>query len=410
MSSKVYILGGYQTDFSKNYSRLGKGIADLIKDTFKGGIESTAIDLHEIEAVHLGNFIGELVVKQGHLGGFIAQLFPEVGDIAAFRHEAACASGGIALMAAMADIQSNRYDLVAVMGVELEKSKSGGEVADYLGVAAWYEKECENVTYPWPKLFSDVGEEYDKRYGIKHEHLAAIAKSHYSNAKTNKNAQTRNWQFGEEAFTQSDSFNPIVAGMIRKQDCSQITDGGAIIFIANEEKAKQWANRHNQKLSDIPYIKGWGHVTGPIELARKLEQSREEAYIFPHLNNMLNKTLQRAGFQDVFELDCIETHDCFTTSAYMAIDHFGITSPGESWKAIEEGIIFREGKIPLNPSGGLIGLGHPVGATGIRMVLDAYKQIKGEAEGYQIEHCKNVGTLNIGGSVTTCVSTIIGTD
>ena len=92
----------------------------------------------------------------------------------------------------------------------------------------------------------------------------------------------------------------------------------------------------------------------------------------------------------------------------MAIDHFGLTRPGESWKAIEEGVIEFDGQLPINPSGGLIGTGHPVGASGVRMVLDAYKQINGTAGDYQVEGAKNFATLNIGGSATTCVSFVVG--
>jgi len=108
------------------------------------------------------------------------------------------------------------------------------------------------------------------------------------------------------------------------------------------------------------------------------------------------------------ELDGIETHDCFTTTEYMAIDHFGITPPGESWRAIEGGDIEVGGRIPVNPSGGLIGTGHPVGATGVRMALDCYKQVTGTAGEYQVPDARTFATLNIGGSGTTIVSLVIG--
>jgi acetyl-CoA C-acetyltransferase len=107
-------------------------------------------------------------------------------------------------------------------------------------------------------------------------------------------------------------------------------------------------------------------------------------------------------------LDVIETHACFTTSEYMAIDHFGLTKPGESWKSIDDGIIEIGGKLPVNPSGGLIGCGHPVGATGARQLLDAYKQVVGIAGDYQVPGAKKVATLNIGGTATTNVCFIVG--
>lgn len=408
MSNKVYILGGYQTDFSLNYTKNGGGIDKIISDTIDGGLSATHLQETDIQVFHIGNFIGELMAHQGHLGGFITELFPKFNNIPAFRHEAACASGGLAVLAGMADILSGRYETTAILGVEIEKNKSGDEAADHLGVAAWYAEECTNVKYPWPKLFNDVGDVYEERYGLDRKHLVTIAKTHFENAKSNKNAQTRKWTLDERNFSEDDDFNPIVTGRIRKQDCSQITDGGAMVVLANEQVAIQYAEKHHKKLSDIPYIKGWGHTTGPISLQAKLERNQNSTLIFPHLEQCIKDCFSRADIKDVFELDGIETHDCFTTSAYMAIDHFGITAPGENWKAIEAGWLKKGGKLPLNSSGGLMGGGHPVGATGVRMVLDAFKQTTGQADGYQIENCTNIGILNIGGSVTTCVSFVIG--
>ena len=117
---------------------------------------------------------------------------------------------------------------------------------------------------------------------------------------------------------------------------------------------------------------------------------------------------ERAQVNSVWELDGIETHDCFTTSEYMAIDHFGLTSPGESWRAIEEGVIEMGGKMPINPSGGLIGVGHPVGATGVRQMLDCYKQVTSAAGDYQLDGVKRFAMLNLGGSGTTSCAFVVG--
>ena len=115
----------------------------------------------------------------------------------------------------------------------------------------------------------------------------------------------------------------------------------------------------------------------------------------------------RASVADVRALDGIETHDCFTISEYLAIDHFGLTPPGQSHRAIEDRSIERGGAIPINASGGLIGLGHPVGATGVRMLRDAARQVTGRADDMQIEGARRMGTLNIGGSGTTVVSFVV---
>ena len=130
--------------------------------------------------------------------------------------------------------------------------------------------------------------------------------------------------------------------------------------------------------------------------------------MLPHTRQAILDAFKRAGVADVWQIDAIETHDCFTTSEYMAIDHFGLTKPGESWKAVEDGTIELGGKLPINPSGGLIGAGHPVGATGCRQLLDAYRQITGTAGDYQVEGARKVATLNIGGSGTTSVCFVVG--
>jgi acetyl-CoA C-acetyltransferase len=143
-------------------------------------------------------------------------------------------------------------------------------------------------------------------------------------------------------------------------------------------------------------------------LETKLSLSRGSDIIFPHVAMTMSDALGRAGFSRIDELNGLETHDCFTVTEYMAIDHSGLTRPGESYKAVEEGRISLDGDFPINASGGLIGLGHPVGATGVRMVLDCAKQVSGRAGAYQIAGAENLMTFNMGGSTTTCASLVVG--
>jgi acetyl-CoA C-acetyltransferase len=238
--------------------------------------------------------------------------------------------------------------------------------------------------------------------------LAHIAAVNYSNAKRNPNAQTRTWYMTEDHARSIDKFNTVIGGRIKISDCSQVTDGGVCLFLASEKAATAYAKGRGIPLASIPRLLGWGHHTAPIEFDAKVAESRGNPYILPHTRQTVLDAMRRAGVADVWGVQAIETHDCFTTSEYMAIDHFGITAPGESWKAVEDGTIEMGGKMPINPSGGLIGCGHPVGATGVRQVLDAFKQVTGQAGEYQVEGAKKVATLNIGGSGTTSVSFIVG--
>ena len=410
MTEKIYILGGYQTDFAQNWLRNGLDLFDVFKDTVHKGLEEVQLSPHDIDVAHVGNFTAELFCSQGHLGAFFSASDPAFYGIPASRHEAACASGSIATLAAASEIESERYGIAAVIGIEQMRNVSGEQAAQYIGgPAMWSGHECQDVDFPWPYIFSELTNEYDKRYGIDQKHLSRIAEINFSNAKKNPNSQTRNWSFTENSFKNHDKENPVIEGNTRKMDCGQITDGAAIIFLASENKAKEYAKTTGTRIQDIPFIKGWGHKTGPITYQEKIDYSQDKEYIFPHVKEAIDNACFRAGFNGVKDIDGIETHDCFTSTEYMAIDHFGITKPGENWKAIESGEIEIDGSIPINPSGGLIGLGHPVGATGVRMLLDCFKQCTNTAGDYQINNAKNFATLNIGGSATTVVSFIVGT-
>ncbi len=405
---EVYVLGGYQTDFARNWTKENKHFSALMREGVRGGLEACQIAPEEVESAHVGNFAAELYCMQGHLGAFFTEVDPAFSGLPTSRHEAACASGSIALLAASSEIEAGRYGLQCVVGIEQMKTVSAAEGGSFLGTAAWYDQEARDIEFPFPKLFGRLGDEYDKRYGLKDEYLAEISRLNYDNAKLNPNAQTRTWYMNKEhALCRTDD-NAAVGGRIRIADCSQVTDGVAVVFLASREYAEKWARGVGQKLEEIPRIKGWGHNTARLRFEDKVAESQGAEYVLPHVRSTITNAWERAGIADVNGVDGIETHDCFTTSEYMAIDHFGITAPGESWKAVEAGWLEIDGQHPINPSGGLIGAGHPVGATGVRQLLDGHLQVTGQAGAYQVEGAKNFQTLNIGGSGTTSCSFVIG--
>lgn len=404
----VYILGGWQADFADNWARKGMDLADAFSQVVGNGLDSVGLDPKDIETGHVGNFVGELFAHQGLLGGFFGLVHPDFDGLPTARHEAACASGSVAILAATAEIEAGRYDLACVVGLEQMRNVGGQTAAEYLGAAAWTGHEFADATYVWPRAFSDLADEYERRYGLKYEHLMRIAEINFANAKRNPNAQTRQWAFNEKSFTADDEANPVVEGRTRKQDCGQVTDGSAVIFLASEKRAAAYAAKRGIPLESLPRIKGWGHRSAPISYSAKVRASADQDYVFPQVRRAIEDARRRAGVTDLSQIDVVETHDCFTTTEYMAIDHLGLTAPGEAWKAIEAGDIEIGGRLPINPSGGLIGLGHPVGATGVRMALDAFKQVTGRAGDYQVEGAKTCQTLNIGGSTTTTVSLVVG--
>lgn len=403
----TYILGGWQSDFAENWTRKGWEIADAFAETVGEGLAAVDLEPKDIETGHVGNFAAELFAGQGLLGGFFALAHPDFNGMPTARHEAACASGSVAILAAAAELEAGRYDVACVVGIEQMRNVGAEQAARHLGAAAWAGHEYLDTPYVWPKAFSDMGDEYERRYGLDYRHLMRISEINFDNAKRNANAQTRKWAFTPESFTANDETNPIVVGRTRKQDCGQITDGAAIVFLASPKYAAAYAAKRNIPLERIAQIKGWGHRSAAIPFDAKVRASADEAYVFPQVRRAIEDARKRAGVS-LDEINAVETHDCFAMTEYMAIDHLGLTAPGEAWKAIEADEITIGGKLPINPSGGLIGGGHPVGATGVRMALDAAKQVSGRAGDYQVEGAKTVQTLNIGGSTTTTVSLVIG--
>ena len=409
-TSNIYILGGEQTDFARNWAREGLEVFDVFKEVFEAAVSQANIAPADIDVAHVGNFVGDLFNGQGLLGGFFAEVYPEMIGIPTSRHEAACASGSIALLAAMRDIEAGHYHLAAVLGIEQMRNVDGKTGAEYLGAATWKGHEASACDYPWPHQFDLLTQEYQKRYGINTDHLKTIGKINFTNARANMKAQTRDWIIADDAFADDDTLNPVIEGLVRKLDCGQITDGAACVILASETAARAYAERTGRALKDLPRIKGWGHTSAPISLASKLFASRNSEYIFPHVAALAQDVLKRAGLKKITDLDGLETHDCFTISEYMAIYHIGLTAPGQSYRAVEEGRIAKDGDFPINASGGLIGLGHPVGATGVRMLLDCAKQVTDRAGAQQIANARNMATFNLGGSTTTCASFIVGRD
>lgn len=405
MPASTWVLGGYQTDFARNTARESTGITELFAETVRCTLDATPVPVRDIGVIHVGNAFGQLFTGQGQLGGLPATVEPELWELPAMRHEAACASGSMAVLSAMAEIEAGRYDVALVIGAEIERNVKGNLAAQYLGAAAHTGHEGEEATFMWPYMFDKLGDEYDRRYGLDDRYVRAIAELNSRNGRKNPNAQTRGWTFNDKSFTDNDQENPRIEGRVRRTDCGQVTDGAAGVVLVSDRYLAAHPDIATRPRAEIL---GWGHRTVGLSLGQKLQHSADDPYVLPHVRNTVRDAFDRAGIADVFALDAIETHDCFSMTEYAAIDHFGITGPGESWKAIENGDLEIGGRIPINPSGGLIGGGHPVGATGVRMLLDSYKQVTGQAGDYQVEGARRVATLNIGGSSTTTASFVVG--
>ena len=415
--SKVYILGGAQTDFERNWKKEGKGMVALLKEAMADGLEGAGLTFEDVRSLNqdnriacfVGNFIAEKYVDQGHLGAFLTEVDKAFYGVPSARYEAACASSSVAIDAAATKIRADEYDVAIVVGWELMKTVESRVGGDYLGRAAYYDKEGRGIDLPFPKLFGKLADETLKKYpGLDEKRymdaLAKISMINYSNAKRNPLAQTRKWFMSYEQASKRDTeTNPLVGGRLGVSDCSQVTDGAAVVVLCSERFMK------DRGYENKPIIKGYGHRTAPMLFEKKMEDNEGSEYTLPWTRQACLDAYGRAGL-DVSNIDVFETHDCFTSSEYAAISAFGITKPGKEYEAVENGLIAFDGSKPINPSGGLIGCGHPVGASGARMMLDLYKQVTGTAGGYQIAGAKNGMMLNIGGSATTNYVFIVGVD
>ena len=292
---EVYVLGGYQTDFARNWTKENKHFSALMREGVRGALERCDIAPEEVQSAHVGNFAAELYCMQGHLGAFFTEVDPKFSGLPTSRHEAACASGSIAILAASAEIEAGRYDLQAVVGIEQMKTVSAAQGGSYLGTAAWYDLEAKGVEFPFPKLFGRLGDEYDRRYGLKDEHLAEISRINYENAKLNANAQTRTWYMNKQHALCRTEDNPAVGGRIRISDCSQVTDGAVCVFLASRAYAEKWAKGRGVELAKIPRIKGWGHNTARLRFDDKIAESRDHEYVLPHVRSTITSAWKRAG-------------------------------------------------------------------------------------------------------------------
>lgn len=421
MGDKVYVLGGAQTDFERNWSKEGKNVIALLKEVVSDALSEVKLTYEDIRRLNcenrvscfVGNFIAEEYIQQGHLGALLTEVDPAFYGVPSARYEAACASSSVALDAAITKIKAGEYDLAVVIGWELMKTVDSKTCGDILGRAAFYEKEGKDIDFPFPKLFGKLADETIGKYQLDEQRymnaLAEISVINYSNAKRNPKAQTRKWfmDYGQASHRGTET-NSLIGGRLGISDCSQVTDGAAVVLLASEKFVQELG----KKKEDIPIVKGYGHRTAPMLFAKKMQENKDSEYIIPWTRQAVVDAYKRSGLT-VEDIDVFETHDCFTSSEYAAISAFGITEPGKEYEAVEAGRIAFDGDKPINPSGGLIGCGHPVGASGVRMFLDIYKQVSGTAGTYQVkkengENPRNAMMLNIGGTATTNYVFLVG--
>jgi len=267
------------------------------------------------------------------------------------------------------------------VGVEKMTDTPGPEIGANL-LKASYLKEEAGIDGGFAGIFARIAQQYFQRYGDKSDALARIAAKNHRNGVANPYAQLRK-DLGFDFCRMVSDKNPMVAPPLRRTDCSLVSDGAAAVVLADSDTAlgmkKAIAFRAVQQVNDLLPMRGRDVIAfdGP---RRAWSQALGQA---------------RLGLED---LSLVETHDCFTIAELIEYEAMGLTAPGEGARAIEEGWVEKEGRLPVNPSGGLKAKGHPIGATGVSMHVLAAMQLTGTAREMQIKDAKLAGVFNMGGA------------
>ena len=413
--NKVYVLGGAQTDFERNWSREGKNAIAMLREVMSDGCTNAGIryqdiiDLNKEDRVScfVGSFLSELYNDQSHVGALLTEVDPAFYGVPSVRVEAACAAGAAALDAAVTKIRAGETDVAIVVGWALLNTGDAATSAAYTARGTFVEKESRS-TDGLPNLYSELADAYLEKYGAPADRvmkaLAHITETAYENARENPNAQTRKLFMNEkQANMRGCATNPILAGRLAQTDFAPLTDGAAVVVLASDTfKAKHCPDRK------LPIVKGRGFRVAPIEMKTKLEEAEQGEYLLPWAHKTVEEAYRNARMT-VDDIDVFELYDYYTSGELIELSCVGLCKPGEEYHLVEDGVIERAGAKPVNPSGGLLGGGHPQSATGVRMFLDLYKQITGTAGGCQVpKPVKNGLMLNMGGAATSNYAFIIG--
>lgn len=409
MAEPVYVIGAGRTDFKRNLRKEGRTIRDVIVEAAHAAIDDAGIDPGEIQSGVVGNFAAGLFTRQLHLGAMLTEVDPKLRGIPTVHTEAACASGGVAVLTGAQQVMGGLHDVVIVVGVEQQKTMSPAEGGDVLGAAAdFHAEKARYGDFMFPKLFAQIARAYAGRYGLTERQLALVAVKNFAHARGNPMAQMRDRALALDDAARESEGNPRIADPLKITDCSQITDGAAAVVLSSPGFAAKLSTAARRV-----GLFGYGHTTDHLPLDRKdvpdfavARRSALQAYKMANLSPR--------------EIDAADVHDCFSISEIVASEIVGFAEAGAGTRLLESGatmlpavraelgIAAPARSVPINPGGGLIGDGHPVGATGVRQVVEAYQHLTRRAGARQVDAARHYLTFNMGGSVTTCVTIIWG--
>ena len=371
------IIGWGHNKFGRNDTQSSE---DMIAEVVSEAISNAQVDPKDIDNIVVGTFNNGFQ-KQDFHGALPAINCEVLKHVPSLRVENACATGSAAIHTALNSIEAKRSKLNLVVGVEKMTDRSTKEAGDIL-LGASYRKEEDKIDGGFAGVFAQITDTYFQRYGDQTKYLSKIAAKNHKNGSVNPYAHMQ-IDLGFDFCNKVSEKNPLVAPPLKRSDCSMISDGAAALIIADDELASEAERSISFKAR--------------VQMNDLMPMSKRDKTEFRGAALSWKKALSDAQI-NLMDLSFVETHDCFTIAELIEYEAMGLTQRGEGYKVLEEGTVYKDGKLPINPSGGLKAKGHPVGATGVSQHVMACMQLVGEAKDMQIKDASLGGIFNMGGS------------
>lgn len=366
-----------------SHSHFGKSDApdteSLIASILHPALTHAGVEAAQIDGIFVGVFNAGFS-RQDFQAALVALSDDALRHVPAMRFENACATGSAALYGAMDFIESGRGRIALVVGAEKMTATPTADVGEIL-LGASYVREEAGIPAGFAGLFGRIAEGYFQRYGDQSDALAMIAAKNHVNGMANPYAHMRK-DFGFEFCNTPSDRNPLVAGPLRRTDCSLVSDGAAILVLADDETAKTL----NRAIG----------FRARVQANDFLPMSKRDVLAMEGARRAWARALADSSLT-LQDLSLVETHDCFTMAEMLEYEAMGLAPPGQGHRVIREGITAKGGALPVNPSGGLKSKGHPIGATGVSMHVMAAMQLAGEAGDMAVPDARIAGVFNMGG-------------
>lgn len=366
------------------HSKFGKHegveLETLITEAAIGAMQDAGVAPADVDEIFIGHFGGGFVA-QDFPASLVLQAHPDLRFKPATRIENACATGTAAIYQGLNAIAAGKARIVLCVGVEKMTELAGAAIGEVLTKASYYKEEGgENGSFV--DIFARIADSYFQKYGDQSDALAQIAAKNHANGAVNELAHFQK-DLGYDFCRNESEKNPFISGPLKRTDCSPVTDGAAAVVLADVETA--------MSMNKAVLFRAAAQVNDFLPM------SRRDVTQFEGAEAAWNQAFAQANI-DVSGLDVAEVHDCFTIAELLIYEAMGLADKGQGARAIAEGWTQKDGKLPINASGGLKSKGHPIGATGASMHVMAAMQTRGDAGPMQIDGAEVAGVFNMGGS------------